>query len=79
MSDQSEVECSLCGRGGGSFPTCEICHGGAENQTKAFTLSDHRAGRAPQENRYDPEGGLQPSSSPYVVGGAVNHPGQRQN
>jgi hypothetical protein len=79
MSDHRQIECSLCGRDGGSFAGCGLCHGGAENQDKGYTLSEHRAGRAPQENRYDPEGGLNPKTSPLVVGGAINHPSHRQN
>ena len=79
MSQLHEVECSLCGRDGGPFAGCGTCHGGAPSQSKAFTLSEHRAGRAPQEDRYGNEGGLNPRTSPLVVGGEVNHPNHRQN
>lgn len=79
MSEQNTEECSLCGRDGGSFQSCGICHGGAPNQSKSYTLADHRAGRAPSEDRYGDDGGLNPKTSPLVVGGAINHPNHRQN
>lgn len=72
-----EYECSLCGMNlsGVKAPEgCDICHGGAQVQERAYTLTDHRAGRAPEEDRYTD---LRPSSSPLVFGGAVGHPGLR--
>ncbi len=72
------VECSLCGRNGQPPASCDMCHGGAETQPRAYTLSERRAGLAPEEeDRYGTEGGLNPKSSPLVVGGAVNHPSSR--
>jgi hypothetical protein len=68
-----ELECSLCGRDviGQAPKGCDICHGNASTQPRAYTLSDHRSGRATQEDRYGHEGGLEPKTSPLVVGGAV--------
>lgn len=79
---EPQFECSLCGRNLSEPQTpegCETCHGHAEVQARAYTLSDHRSGRAPQEDRYGSDGNLNPQSSNLVVGGAVHHPGNRQN
>lgn len=80
--DQVEYECSLCGRDL-SEPqapeSCDVCHGGAQVQSRAYTLSAVRSGKAPKEDRYGPDADLRPASSPLVVGGAVGHPGNRQN
>lgn len=72
----TELECSLCGRDVDSQPPagCDVCHGSAPVQERAYTLSDVRSKRVPQEDRYGHDGGLNPSSSSLVVGGAVNHP-----
>lgn len=78
MSELAKVECSLCGRDGEPPEDCEICHGGAKVQSRAHTLSDSRAGRVPNEDRYGADGGLNPKSSPLVVGGAINHPSHPQ-
>jgi hypothetical protein len=80
MSEEVEYECSLCGidlAEPRAPKGCEICHGGAQVQARAYTLSAHRSGRAPQEDRYGHDGNLNPSGSPLVVGGAVGHPGNR--
>lgn len=77
MEESAKVECSLCGREGGSVPSCGTCSGKAQNQSLAYTLSDHRAGRAPVEDRYNTEGGLNPKT-PNLPGGAVGHPSGRQ-
>lgn len=78
MSDfVPEVECSLCGREGGSFVGCGTCHGRAKDQPAAFTLSDHRARRAPREDRYGGDGGLNPRS-PNLPGSAQSPYGGRQ-
>jgi hypothetical protein len=80
MSEQL-LECSLCGRDVDQRPPegCDICHGNAETVARAYTLSDVHAGRAPKEDRYGDDGGLNPKTSPLVVGGSVNHPYHRQN
>lgn len=75
--DDTTVECSICGRNGEPPTSCELCHGGAQTRERAYTLSEERSGRAPVEKRYGEEGGTAPKASPYVVGGAVNHPGNR--
>lgn len=77
MSGLAEVECSMCGREGGSFVGCGTCHGRAKDQPAAYTLSDHRARRAPEEDRYGDDGGLNPKS-PNLPGAVTNHPGSRQ-
>lgn len=77
MSD-NPVECSICGRDGQPPAACDLCHGNAKVQSRAFSLSDVRAGRAPKEDRYGAEGGLNPGPSPYVVGGETGHPSHRQ-
>lgn len=80
MSEVLEYECSLCGRDLSEPKTprgCDICHGGASVEERAYTLSAHRSGRAPQEDRYGNDGGLAPKGSNLVVGGAVAHPGNR--
>lgn len=82
MSAELQYECSLCGRDleTAEAPAgCEVCQGNAEVQSRAYTLSDVRSGKAPKEDRYGEGGGLAPSSSPLVVGGAIAHPGNRQN
>lgn len=82
MSAEPQFECGLCGRDLSTPKApagCDVCHGNAEVQPKAYTLSEHRTGKAPQEDRYGNDGGLNPRSSSLVVGGQVNHPGQRQN
>lgn len=84
MSEQNSVEyeCSLCGRDLSEAKApegCDVCHGGATVQPRAYTLSAVRSGRAPQEDRYGTNGGLNPKPSPLVVGGAVDHPSHRQN
>lgn len=72
MSEPITVECSLCGRTGEPPASCDMCFGNAETQPRAYTLSEIRAGIAPeQENRME---GLNPKASPLVIGGAVNHP-----
>lgn len=77
----SELECSICGIDVVERPPagCEVCHGNAVVQSKGYTLTDHRAGRTPRENRIDPAEGLNPKESPLVTGGHVLHPSHRQN
>ena len=77
MSEPVEIECSICGRDGGAYPDCGMCSGRAQNQEKNFTLSEHRSGRGPVEDRYGNDGGLN-IRTPNLPGGAVNHPGGRQ-
>ena len=74
--DDTNVECSVCGRNGVPPVGCEICHGNAKTQERAYTLSEERTGRAPTEDRYGDDGGTAPKASPLVVGGALM-PGQR--
>ncbi len=69
--NESTVECSLCGKTGEPPASCEMCHGGAPTVDRAYTLSERRAGLGESERRFD---GLNPKSSPLVVGGAVSHP-----
>ena len=78
MSDNNLQECSLCGLNGSPPPNCDMCHGGAPVQPRAYTLSDQRAGRAPQDDRYGGES-LNLKTSSLVVGGAIHHPSHPQN
>lgn len=55
-----EIECGLCGRDGGSYAECNLCHGRGENVKRQYTLSDEQAGRAPRERRYGSEGQVGP-------------------
>lgn len=66
----AEVECTLCGRDGTPPPNCGTCRGGATTQPRAYTLSDHRAGRAPDENRYTDVSGLK-EYNPYSPEGDI--------
>lgn len=77
--DDTKVECSLCGRNGEPPASCDICHGGAQTRERAYTLSEVHSGTAPKEDRYGNDGGLNPKTSPLVVGGAVNHPSHPEN
>jgi hypothetical protein len=54
MSDTPAVECSMCGRDGYPPAGCDICHGRANVQSRAHTLSEERAhpGRF-RDRRYD--------------------------
>lgn len=47
-----EIECGICGKAGGPNVGCGICYGHAPVQSRAYTLSDVRSGRAPEEDRY---------------------------
>lgn len=82
MSEDIKYECSLCGLDLAEPQPpkgCEVCHGSAQVQSRAYTLSAVRSGQAPKEDRYGDTGGLAPKDSPLVVGGAISHPGNRQN
>jgi hypothetical protein len=59
------IECSICGRDGGPYDGCSRgCQGRARYaQSKQYTLSEIRSGRAPREDRYGSEGQLGPSTS----------------
>lgn len=61
MSDEPTVECSMCGRDGQPPASCALCHGRAQVQGRAHTLSEERA--HPQrfrDDRYSDNGGLGP-------------------
>lgn len=77
MSEVIEIECSLCGRPGDPPASCDACHGGAQTAPRSYTLTEERNGTAPKVDRYGHDGGLNPKASPLVVGGAVRHPGNR--
>jgi hypothetical protein len=80
MSEVQQLECSLCGRDVEERPPigCGVCHGNASVRSRAYTLSDIKNGRGPQEERHDGES-LNPKPSPLVVGGAINHPSHPEN
>lgn len=71
MSEEIQVECSLCGRTGEPPASCDMCHGTAATQERGYTLSETRQGLGKNENR---QTGLEPKPSSLVIGGAVNHP-----
>jgi hypothetical protein len=77
MSQNSTVECSICGLTGEPPAGCDVCHGGAPVQSRGYTLSEVRSGVAPKpEDRSEQ---LNPKASNLVVGGAINHPSHPQN
>lgn len=49
-----DIECGVCGKTGGPNVSCGICHGHAPVQSRAYTLSEVRSGRAPENDRYGP-------------------------
>lgn len=56
-----ELECSMCNRNGGVYPECDLCHGNTRfNQSRAYTLTEERQGKAPDDGRYDRMGGVNP-------------------
>lgn len=55
------IECGICGKAGGPNVQCGICHGHAPTQSRAYTLSDVRSGRAPDDGRYGPGGSVSPT------------------
>jgi len=67
----NKMECGLCGRVGGAVPSCQICHGNKNfDQTRAFTLTEERQGKAgDQPARYGPTGDVSPRT--------VNVPGSK--
>jgi hypothetical protein len=71
MSDEPVVECSICGRNGGPYVGCNRgCNGNSRFiQSRAYTLSEERAGRAPKNDRYGDQGQLGPKTkSPLWAG-----------
>lgn len=61
MSDEPEVECSMCGRDGYPPASCDLCHGRARPQPRAHTLSERRAHpNRFREDRGGGDGGLGP-------------------
>lgn len=59
------IECSLCGRNGGPYVGCpKGCNGRTDFiQTRAYTLSEERSGRAPVTKRYGNDGEVGPKKS----------------
>ena len=55
-----DYECAKCGRNGFPPQECKQCEGQAPIQSRAYTLSEERSGRAPKVNRYGDEGALGP-------------------
>lgn len=64
MSDQTEqlyeVECGTCGRTGNPPPECELCHGNAPVQKRAYTRSEEIRGLGKDEARYGRTGNVSP-------------------
>lgn len=55
------IECGVCGKPGGPNEQCGICHGNAPSQARAYTLSEERSGRAPDDGeRYSRTGAVGP-------------------
>jgi hypothetical protein len=65
MSEETEIECSLCGLNGGPYEGCSRgCGGRAEFvQKRQYTLSEERSGRAPVTKRYGDGGDVGPRTS----------------
>jgi len=66
----SDVECAVCGLDGGPDADCSICHGNAQKQSRAYTLSEERSGRVPEdhESRYRQDGAVGPKIITYLPG-----------
>lgn len=62
MSNEIPVECSLCGRDGGPSIGCGTCHGNAQAQPAALTLSQLRSKPNIQTERYGPNAEVGPKS-----------------
>lgn len=62
---ETDIECSLCGRNGGPYEGCpKGCDGRPEFiQSRAYTLSEERSGRAPVTPRYGEDGKVGPKTS----------------
>lgn len=61
--EQSNIECSTCGRVGGPLDACEICHGNGGTQSRAFSRTEQNQGLGKDEKRY----GLGGNVSPKIV------------
>lgn len=73
MSEQSNVECSVCGLTGIPPKSCDICKGTAQTQSAAHTLSDERSGRAVVPPRYGDSGDTAPRTNDPLWAGAAKH------
>jgi hypothetical protein len=61
-NEESRIECSLCGRVGGVYEGCDLCHGATRfNQTRHYTLTEERQGKAPDDGRYTRTGATNPT------------------
>jgi hypothetical protein len=63
MTEESKIECAVCGIPGPPSPGCKMCHGRANTQSRAFTLSEVTSGRVPEdqkEDRYGETGNVGP-------------------
>ena len=64
IKSQTEIECAICGRDEGPVAGCGVCKGDLRHiQSRAYTLSDERAGRAPSPPRHGPNGEVGPKTS----------------
>lgn len=60
MSEESTVQCTLCGRNGEPTADCDKCFGKAPTEPREYTLSEIRSGIAPKESRYGDDGNVAP-------------------
>jgi hypothetical protein len=74
VSEDIKIECRVCGYEGQPPVGCSTCKGTAPTQSRAFTLSDVRAGRVKEDPRYGLEGKVGPATSdPLWAGTDTNH------
>lgn len=59
-SPEVDVECGTCGRVGTPFAGCDICHGNATVQSRAFTRSEEVRGAKGDPERYSRTGNVSP-------------------
>lgn len=55
-----EIECSTCGLVGYPPPECDLCHGTARVQSRAYTRSEEIRGQGKDETRYGRTGDVSP-------------------
>lgn len=65
MSDQTEqsepnVECSVCGLVGKPPVGCDMCHGTAPIQSRAYTRTEENQGKGKDDSRYGRTGNVSP-------------------
>lgn len=59
--EEPTTECGVCGRVPGPFPDCELCHGNAKVQSRAFTRTEEQQGAKSDPDRYSRTGNVSPT------------------